>query len=171
MAYRAEPVGDVTVIGCRPFSMGGPRIAFPGMLERRFGVASMQDSRDLLCSLVDESEGPLLFLAHNGPTGLGDAADSIWGRDFHPAEGDWGDADLEAAVVHARQRGRRVVAVVAGHMHLRVRGGRRRTWHVEREGVHYVNAAEVSRVHQGRRHHVLLTVTDDSVQVDARWVG
>jgi uncharacterized protein (TIGR04168 family) len=169
MAYRARVLDGLTVIGGRPFSMGGPRLAFRGILARRFGVRSLDDSTDRMCALVDDSSGPILFLAHNGPTGLGGTRRDIWGRDFHPAEGDWGDADLRRAITYAQQSGRTVLAVVAGHMHHYIRGGRR-TWHVKRDGVHYVNAAAVPRVTREGRHHVAMTIAGSSVEVEARWV-
>ncbi len=61
-------------------------------------------------------------------------------------------------MAHAERVGKRVVAVIAGHMHHRLRGGGLRTWSEHRDGVLYVNAARVPRVFEqgGRtvRHHV-----------------
>ena len=156
------------VVACRPFSMGGPELAFPQALARLHEVHSMRDSTERLCALVDQAtRDPLVFLAHNGPLGLGAQPEDIWGRDFHPEAGDWGDPDLRAAVVYAQQQGRKVLAVVAGHMHWAVSGRERveRRWQLHKDGVLYVNAARVPRVfrHEGRmvRHHVHL-------QLDAR---
>lgn len=153
---------DLDCIAGRPHSMGGPSLSFAPYLARAFGVSSLEDSSRRLRELVDASEAPnLLFFAHNGPSGLGDARDSIWGKDFDKLGGDFGDPDLADAVAYARSRGRRVVGVVAGHMHRRTRGGRRRESVVERDGTLYVNAAEVPRVWseggRPRRHHVRLT--------------
>ncbi len=170
MAYRAVDLGGLTVIGGRPFSMGGPSLAFRELLERRFGVASLQDSADRICALVDAaSTDRIVFLAHNGPTGLGSTRDAIWGRDFHPAQGDWGDADLRQAVSYAKQSGREVVAVFGGHMHHRLNGGGRRTWHVQDDRTHYVNAAAVPRVSSEGRHHVTMTLTEDGARIEECW--
>ena len=56
-----------------------------------------------------------------------------------------------------------VLAVVAGHMHHRLRGGGARRWKAEQDGVLFLNAARVPRVfhHEGRqvRHHLRLVVS------------
>ena len=91
-------------------------------------------------------DGDLLVLSHNGPAGLGDRADSIWGCDFREEEGDWGDPDLTQAIDHARAQGKRVLAVIGGHMHLRTKQGVERPWRTERDGTLYLNAARVPRI-------------------------
>jgi len=151
----------VTVIAARPHSQGGSFFAFSRYLEDRYGVGSFESSARRLCRLVDEApHDRIVFLGHNGPTGLGDRRSDIWGCDFRREEGDFGDADLRDAITHARERGKRVLAVVAGHMHHRLKGGGRRTWQVERDGTLYVNAARVPRVERRgearTRHHVRL---------------
>jgi uncharacterized protein (TIGR04168 family) len=160
---------DLSIIAGRPHSMGGSYIAYRRHLEERFGVASIEESARRLCSLVDAAGRRLIFFAHNGPTGLGSARSDIWGCDFRKAEGDWGDEDLRVAIAHARSTEKRVLAVVAGHMHHAVRGGGRRPWQVERDGTVYVNAARVPRIfdRDGRRthHHVALDVRNDEVVV------
>ncbi len=161
---------DLAIVAGRPHSMGGSYIAYRRHLERRFGVASIDESARRLCGLVDAAgQQRLIFFAHNGPTGLGSARSDIWGCDFRKAEGDWGDEDLRVAITHARSAGKRVLAVVAGHMHHAVRGGGRRRWQLERDGTVYVNAARVPRIfdRDGRRyrHHVALEVRGDEVVV------
>jgi uncharacterized protein (TIGR04168 family) len=105
---------------------------------------------------------------------LGDRADSIWGCDFRRREEDWGDPDLEAAVSYANSKGRKVLAAVAGHMHRKTKSGKRRPAQIEKDGVLYVNAAEVPRrrrVNGGkRRHHVRLTVTASGATAEDQWV-
>jgi uncharacterized protein (TIGR04168 family) len=157
---------DLDLIVGRPHSMGGPTMAFAPFLARHFGIRSMSESAARLREIVDESTARrVIFLAHNGPTGLGDRRDALWGCDFRDEQGDQGDPDLEDAVAHARARGRQVLAVVAGHMHHRLRGGGLRSWIETHDGVLYVNAARVPRVfEQGARtvrHHVALTVDGD----------
>ena len=69
---------------------------------------------------------------------------------------------MAPAIEHARQLGKRVLAVVAGHMHWRTKAGEQRSWQIEKEGTVYVNAARVPRIFSTRenvmRHHVALTV-------------
>jgi uncharacterized protein (TIGR04168 family) len=135
----------------------------------------MEASTALLKSVIDQcDEAPILFLAHNGPSGLGDRSDSIWGCDFRRKEEDWGDQDLEEAVRYANSNGRRVLATVAGHMHRETKSGKRRPGQIEKDGVLYVNAAEVPRHRKvngaKERHHVKLVVTADGATAEDLWV-
>lgn len=169
---RHRLVGDrsLDVIAARPHSMGGPRIAFRPHLRERFGVEDFEDSFLRLRALIDESDADeLLFFAHNGPSGLGARAEDIWGCDFRKAEGDFGDVDLERAIEYAERTGRRIRAVVAGHMHHELRGGGLRRWRVREREILYVNAARVPRIFEAGtstlRHHVELVIGDDDVRV------
>ncbi len=160
---------DVSVIAGRPFAMGNSELSSPEALAATYGVTTLEESRARLRELVDRAESEyLLFLAHNGPAGLGTEASAPWGRDFHPEAGDWGDEDLADAVAYAEQQGRRVLAVVAGHMHWRLRGGGERRWQERRGGVLYLNPARVPRIERSelsRRHyHVSLTLRADGAE-------
>jgi len=164
----------LAVIAARPHSMGGPRLSFARHLGERFGVRTLAESARRLEALVDQCDHePIVFLAHNGPTGLGARAGDLWGCDFRSSEGDFGDPDLGQAVAYAQRQGKRVLAVVAGHMHHRLRGGGQRRWLTRRDGVWYVNAARVPRigVRQGRRqrHHVLLRWDGERTEVQEVW--
>ena len=170
-AYSVHEVGPISVIAGRPHAMGGPTLSFAAHLHARCGVDSLEASRDRLCALVDQAPtDDLLFLAHNGPTGLGDRRTDIWGCDFRRAEGDWGDPDLRSAIDHATARGRRVHAVCAGHMHRRIKGGGTRTPQLVHGDTLYVNAAEVPRVREGRRHHVALELLDGPARATDQWL-
>lgn len=168
--HRIEVEGHaIDVVVGRPHSAGGPRLAFRPHLRERYDVDDLEDSVRRMTALVDESDADaLLFLSHNGPAGLGGKRDDIWGCDFRDEEGDFGDLDLERAIDHALRRGKRVRAVVAGHMHHELRGGGHRRWLLERDGVLYVNAARVPRIFErgGRtlRHHVALSIEPDRVR-------
>jgi uncharacterized protein (TIGR04168 family) len=151
--------------------MGGPKLSFPRHLAEGWGVRSLDDSAARLLSLVEQVEtDDVLFAAHNGPTGLGARRDDIWGNDFQASEGDWGDPDLRAAMDGARSRGLRVVAVVAGHMHRALRGSGQRRWLVDDAGACCVNAAEVPRVRDGRRHHVRVVIGPEGATAEDRWL-
>lgn len=165
--YCSHPVntafGEVTFIGGRPHSNGGPTLAFRSMLERLYEVDSLESSAERLERLVDDATDDIVFFAHNGPTGLGDRRDDLWGCDFKLEEGDWGDPDLGRAIAYARAQGKRVRAVVAGHMHQRLKGGGLRRWRERRDDTLFVNAARVPRVERPNlHHHVSLTLTDDT---------
>ncbi len=167
---------DLTIVSGRPYSMGGPELTFGPELHGSFGIDSLEDSAKRLIELVDRSETEsIVFLAHNGPTGLGDEPTDPWGCDFLPEAADWGDSDLAEAIAHAQRQGRKVLAVVAGHMHLGVRGQWvERTWSRRVEDVLYVNPARVPRilVRDGREahHHVALTLSQDGATAEEVFV-
>jgi uncharacterized protein (TIGR04168 family) len=161
MTHRLKEGLDV-VTG-RPHSMGGSAISFAPHLAEAYGVRTQEDSVRRLRQCVDESDAPqLVFLAHNGPTGLGERRGDLWGADFRREEGDFGDADLRLAIDYAIESGKHVLAVVAGHMHHRIRGGGKRNWYERRDGVLYINAARVPRIFEERggvfHHHVDLFI-------------
>ncbi len=162
---------DVTLIVGRPHSLGGPELSYPEYMADVYGVSSMAQSEERLRNLVDEAETrDLLFFAHNGPHGLGAAADDIWGCDFKPEAGDWGDADLAAAIDYAQSKAHNVLGVVAGHMHLRTKAGVIRPWKMVQEQIEYINAARVPRIYDGPegicRQHISLTVDATKVAFD-----
>ncbi|MGH8459189.1 MAG: hypothetical protein ACRESV_07555, partial [Nevskiales bacterium] len=105
------------------------------------------------------------------------ARDDIWGCDFRPEGGDFGDPDLRAAVEYAIALGKTVHAVIAGHMHHRLKGGggERRYWQIRQDGILYINAARVPRIRRrvpGQpRHHVALTLDEHGVRAEAVWVN
>jgi uncharacterized protein (TIGR04168 family) len=172
LALGAVPLN--IVVG-RPHSIGGRRLACIRHLAAAYGIDSMEASIARLKSLIDAcDDAPILFLAHNGPSGLGDRADSIWGCDFRRKEEDWGDRDLEEALRYANGNGNKVLATVAGHMHRKTKSGKQRPAQMEKDGVLYVNAAEVPRHRKVNgtktRHHVKLTVTPDSATAEDLWV-
>jgi uncharacterized protein (TIGR04168 family) len=164
---------ELTIIAGRPFAMGGCELSFADELERSFGVRSIEASTERLCALVDAAASDqLVFFAHNGPYGLGDAPDAPWGRDFDPAAGDWGDRDLRAAIDHAIARKRRPLAVLAGHMHWRLRTGGLRRWQLRQDGILYLNAARVPRVfaQDGGKAHQHVAVFFDTKGAHAQEV-
>lgn len=170
-AYTRHDLGAVQLVTGRPHAYGGRVLGFAGHLARAHGVSSMRASAERLMALLDACDArPIVVLAHNGPRGLGDRRDAIFGRDFHPEQGDWGDPDLHVALEHARRQGKRVVAVAAGHMHHALSGGGQRTVGVVDRGTVVINAARVPRVdREGWRHHVLLTVRETSCTAEAVW--
>ena len=173
---RIAPAGvALNLVVGRPHSIGGKRLACVRYLAKQYGIDSMDASIARLKHLVDNcDDAPILFLAHNGPSGLGDRAESIWGCDFRRKEEDWGDRDLEEAVRYAKSNGRTVLATVAGHMHRKTKSGKRRPAQMTKDGVLYVNAAEVPRHRKEgggkKRHHVKLTLSADATTAEDVWV-
>ncbi len=168
VAYEGFDVGEhVHVLAARPHSFGGPALSYQAYLARAYGVDDLTASAERLVSLVAAApaDRTVVFLAHNGPTGLGNTRDAPFGRDFHRDGGDWGDSDLRVAIEHATGLGLRA-AVVAGHMHHALRGGGKRQTVGDLEGVPCINAARVPRVDsRGRSHHVRLEISGEGVRI------
>ncbi|KAF6004581.1 hypothetical protein F1559_004485 [Cyanidiococcus yangmingshanensis] len=192
-----EPL--LTIVGGRPFSWGGPQWCYPRFYEDYFQVHSMEESASRIRTCVhDEIErvwqtkarswSPMdhpkatfmderpclgvhqvLFLAHNGPLGLGDEPHSICGRDFRAGpgsdfmpSGDFGCPDLAAAIQALKDAPKiplqclgatvhvDIPLCVFGHMHERLQcdpqGYGLRQMVVEQNGTVYVNAAVVPRI-------------------------
>jgi len=170
------PAHALSVLAARPHSMGGARLAYRRYLSRCFQVRDMRDSSDRLCALFDRvpEAHRVVVLAHCGPTGLGETREAIYGCDFRPEQGDWGDPDLARALTYAHAHGKRVIAVVAGHMHHALRGGGQRTWLLEQAGVLHVNAARVPRIRHSllgeESHHVRLRVDGEQLTAEEVWL-
>ena len=167
---------DVTVIAARPHSLGGPELTFAELIEETHGIASIDASSSHLTALIDRTETEkLIFLSHNGPTGFGDQPADMWGCDFKPGGGDWGDPDLAHAIDYARRSGHEVLAVIAGHMHLRTKQGEERPWRREVSETVYINAARVPRIASERgevlRHHVSVQIEAETIEADEVFVS
>lgn len=145
---------DVSVVGGRPYSIGGP--VWPTFYVDEYGITSWRESGDRLGRIAAGAEAEcLIFLAHNGPAGLGKRPGDMCGRDWphrtgpHKGAtgGDWGDRDLREAVRMAQDAGKRVCLVAFGHMHRRLIGGGLRKMVVRERttGTVYLNAAQVPR--------------------------
>jgi len=165
---------ELSLLAARPHALGGGELSFPERLRERYGVNSMDESARRLCGLVDQCPTEaLIILAHNGPAGLGDAPTDLWGCDFKPEHEDYGDPDVAAAIAHAKAKGKRVLAVVAGHMHRKSRPDERVTQQVV-DGTLYLNPARVPRIFSTRegteRHHVLLEVSASGVEAREMYV-
>ena len=161
------PEHDLSLVGARPLTCGGPGIRFrvPGREDW-----TLERWAEEIESLVKGAPcGRVVILAHCGPTGLGAARADIYGCDFRADAGDWGDADLRQALDAVRPSGR-VRAVIAGHMHHELVGGGTRTSSVREDGVLHLNAAVVPRVRDdGRRALHVLTLTGAEASARLEW--
>lgn len=156
LAYsvREVPSAGVSVIGARPFSWGGPSLRSPELYNEIYGIHTMRQSAAMIVDAARNAQHrDLVILAHNGPTGLGDASHDIFGKDFGKPGGDWGDHDLALALQRIEGMGLNVRAVIAGHMHhhLGHPRGSERTRFVRRQGTLFLNVAYVPRVRQNDR--------------------
>lgn len=167
---------EFCIIAARPLSFGGPDLRYRRYLETNFAIDSLQASTKRFQDLINGTgTRHILFLSHNGPTGLGSTAEDIWGCDFKPQAGDYGDPDLGAAITYAKNKGRNVLAVIAGHMHHSLQNGGIRQWLVRKENTTYVNAARVPRIFTSNRniwhHHVSLSIDQNQIAAEEMLVA
>ena len=159
----------ISLIAARPHSMGGPNLSFPEFMAATYAVNSLEESSIRIKELVEVAAEEIIFLSHNGPKGLGDKEHDMWGCDFKEDGGDWGDPDLALAILHAKSIGKRVLAVVAGHMHLQTKQGNERPWLKNADETLHVNAARVPRIFSDKndvyRHHVRVTISETDLVV------
>ena len=157
------PAAQVSVVGARPFSYGGPQLRGREVYEELDGVRDFESSAQRIVEVAQSAKHcDLIILAHNGPTGLGSEPGDFCGKDFVDRRragdrpgGDWGDRDLELAIDRIEGWGFRVRAVVAGHMHhvlLEPRNALRRRF-VRKNGTLYVNCAVVPRIKLDAQGH------------------
>ena len=176
------PQFNLSVVGSRPYSWGGPEWKNKGFLSDSYQVSSFKDSTEKIMSAVQEtSEQNVIFLGHNGPAGLGRDPEDICGKDWQPIGGDHGDPDFSQAIAQSYDFGKKIPLVTFGHMHHRLRHTRSRLRTrvvTNAEQTVFLNAACVPRVIEENGHKlrnfslVFLdnnTVTDiASVWVDAQ---
>ena len=176
------PQFNLSGVGSRPYSWGGPEWKNKGFLSDRYQVSSFKDSTEKIMSAVQEtSEQNVIFLGHNGPAGLGRDPEDICGKDWQPIGGDHGDPDFSQAIAQSYDFGKKIPLVTFGHMHHRLRHTRSRLRTrvvTNAEQTVFLNAACVPRVIEENGHKlrnfslVFLdnnTVTDiASVWVDAQ---
>ncbi|MFB6275411.1 MAG: TIGR04168 family protein [Halothece sp.] len=171
----------LSVVGSRPFSWGGSKWRNRAFYQQRYGIDGFEASTKRIMEAVKTTAYPTaIFLAHNGPKGLGGNPHDSCGRDWHPAGGDYGDPDLASAIAQTRQLGKTIPLVTFGHMHHRLRYTNRyqRTAVVKDEqGTVYLNAACVPRIiktPQGKRvrKFFLVSLRDGFVaQIRLVWVA
>lgn len=164
--HHPETNQNISLIAARPHAMGDG-LSFAPYLAHAFQISTLSESTLRLRSLIDAAPHPqLIFLAHNGPAGLGSLPHDIWGCDFKRNGGDWGDPDLRDAISYAKHQGRHVLAVIAGHMHHRTRHRTLRPWLISLNNTLYINAARCPRIfpHQSQmfHHHIRLHIPPPS---------
>ncbi|KAL6973903.1 hypothetical protein U1Q18_028088 [Sarracenia purpurea var. burkii] len=145
------PILKLSIVGGRPFSCGGEELFRKRLLAARYDVHDMDGSAKRIyeAALGVPDGHSAIFLAHNGPTGLGSNINDICGRDWFFGGGDHGDPDLARAISHLKETTKlSIPLVVFGHMHkeLAYRNGFRKMIVVGDDNTIYLNAAIVPRV-------------------------
>ncbi len=185
VSYTSRAYSDwFSVVGGRAFSWGGPHWKHSGFYKQHVGITSVTDSTNKIIAAVcaADTAHALVFLAHVGPTGLGNLARDPCGRDWGEIPGgDWGDIDLRAGIDFARKAKRRVPLVVFGHMHRELlnNAGHRKPLVLEDDGAGnttvFLNAAVVprQRLWNGmgtvRNFHVVTMNAGGVQRVDEIW--
>ncbi|MGJ5674933.1 MAG: TIGR04168 family protein [Nostochopsis sp.] len=174
------PAFNLTVVGGRPFTWGGPEWRFADICKERYGVTDLDESAVRIFAAVKKAAyETIIFLGHNGPSGLGDRPEDPCGKDWHPIGGDFGDPDLAEAISLALTAGKTVPLVTFGHMHQTLRHTKkvlRKRVFTSPEGTVYLNAASVPRIvdsdGQKLRNFSIVLLEDGVVsQTSSVWVG
>lgn len=161
---------DLALIVGRPHAMGGG-FSFAPFLQKKYFVGSMLQSIEKYKALIQTTkEKNIIFLSHNGPSGLGSDKDSLYGADFRKNGGDFGDKDLRVAIDFAKEIGKKVPLVLSGHMHHSIgKNKERETLHYE-GGTFYVNGAKVPRIQEGKHFHTKIEWEGSSATVIPVWI-
>ena len=150
------PQFNLSVVGSRPFSWGGSQWKNHHFYRDRYGVNNFAESTAKIVSAAQATiQDNLIFIGHNGPTGLGDRPEDTCGKDWEPIGGDHGDPDFAEAIDKVHALGKSIPLVTFGHMHhkLRHRKDRLRTIiNTSPEGTIYLNSACVPRI-KGKKEH------------------
>lgn len=170
----------LSVVGARPFSWGGQKWKNSDFYGDRYGVRNFTASTALIMESVQKcAHNNIVFLGHNGASGLGDRPWDICGIDWQLSGGDYGDPDLADAIAKTHHLGKNIALVAFGHMHHRVKTfpDRLRTSVVkDQTGVVYVNGAAVPRIIETANYKchnfTLVTLENHKVsQVSLVWVN
>ena len=165
------PQLNVSVVGSRPFSWGGDTWRNSQFYRDRYNIKNFAESTEqIVTSAKDAVHQDLIFIAHNGPTGLGKSTESICGRDWKEEGGDYGDPDFTEAIAQVKSLGKSIPLVTFGHMHHELKNprGKRRKIVEVRDKTVYLNAACVPRVIKAsegeKRSFSLVTMKEGEVK-------
>jgi uncharacterized protein (TIGR04168 family) len=175
------PQLDLTVIGSRPFSWGGSEWKCGDFYAERYGITSFEESTAKILESVKYAESNnIIFIGHNGPTGLGKTPEDICGKDWPTIGGDYGDPDFESAISQTLAMGKNISLVAFGHMHHNLRHTKkvlRQRLVSSPEGIVYLNAACVPRIVKNLagdrlRNFSLVTIENGIVsKISLIWLG
>ncbi|MEC4987065.1 MAG: TIGR04168 family protein [Oscillatoria sp. PMC 1068.18] len=144
------PELQLSIVGSRPFSWGGPDWRNKEFYQSRYNVNNFAESTLRIVAAAESTlYDTVIFLGHNGPVGLGDKPEDTCGRDWNPKGGDYGDPDLAEAIAKVRSFGKNIPLVTFGHMHHRLRHTQERLRAIVNQdsaGTIYLNSARVPRI-------------------------
>lgn len=144
------PQFEVSIVGGRPFSWGGPEWKCKNFFRDRYGINDHKESAAKIIESADKAfYNTIIFLAHNGPSGLGNQPEDICGKDWNPLGGDFGEPDLTEAIAYTRNLNKHIPLVTFGHMHHNLRHRKDRLRTMFKRDVYdtiYLNAASVPRI-------------------------
>ena len=166
------PQFNLSVVGSRPFSWGGTEWKNQDFYRDRYNINNFAESTTRILAAAQETAyDTIIFIGHNGPTGLGDRPEDTCGKDWQPIGGDHGDPDFAEAIDKVHTLGKSIPLVTFGHMHhsLRHRKDRLRTIiNTSPEETIYLNSACVPRISKGKegkeRSFSLVTLHHRQVQ-------
>ncbi|MGB7440385.1 MAG: TIGR04168 family protein, partial [Coleofasciculaceae cyanobacterium] len=174
------PELDLSVVGSRPFSWGGPEWRNKDFLKKRYGVRNFAESTERIMTAVQSAAyETIIFVGHNGPTGLGVEPEDPCGKDWQPLGGDHGDPDFEEAIAQTQALGKQIPLVTFGHMHHNLRHTSERLRKITVAsplGTVYLNSARVPRIIQTGTERVrsfsLVSLQGNVVEeISLVWVG
>ncbi|GAB2300235.1 hypothetical protein Dimus_034273 [Dionaea muscipula] len=144
------PALKLSIVGGRPFTNGGDQLFRKNLLTARYGVKDMDGSAKKIFGAAKgtPADHSIIFLAHNGPKGLGSNMNDICGKDWIYGGGDHGDPDLAQAISLVKETTKHSIPlVVFGHMHKELAySGLRKMMSIGADDTIYLNGAVVSRV-------------------------
>ncbi|NEP11169.1 MAG: TIGR04168 family protein [Symploca sp. SIO2C1] len=148
--YLDFPELNLSVVGSRPFSWGGPDWKNKEFLQERFDISNFEESIERIVTAAAKTpQSTIIFLGHNGPTGLGEEPEAPCGKDWQPLGGDHGDPDFAEAIAQTQALGKTIPLVTFGHMHHRLRHTKERSRTIvshSESGIVYLNSARVPRI-------------------------
>jgi len=177
---RDFPELGFSVVGSRPFTWGGPEWNLEEFYRDRFGINSFAESSDRIVEAAKSAaSNTIIFLGHNGPTGLGEEPEAPCGKDWNPLGGDYGDPDFAKAITRTRSLGKTIPLVAFGHMHHKLRHTKSRLRTPLEVGVGdtvYLNAANAPRIvevegQKLRNFSIVSLVGGAVVEASLVWVG
>jgi uncharacterized protein (TIGR04168 family) len=182
VGYRSLdfPEFKLSVVGSRPFTWGGEAWKNEEFYRERYGVTSFEDSIErIVAAAKSTAYETIIFIGHNGPTGLGDRPEDPCGRDWQPLGGDHGDPDFTEAIAQTQKLGKKIPLVTFGHMHHNLRHTKERLRSAiatSSEGTIYLNSASVPRIIQTQsdrlRNFSLVSLEAGTVsQISLVWVS
>lgn len=174
------PEFKLSVVGSRPFTWGGEAWKNEEFYRERYGITSFEESIErIVAAAKSTAYETIIFIGHNGPTGLGECPEDPCGRDWQPLGGDHGDPDFAEAIAQTQRLGKKIPLVTFGHMHHNLRHTKERLRSAiatSPEGSVYLNSARVPRIIQTQsdrlRNFSLVSLEAGTVsQISLVWVS